>query len=169
MARLTRRTLLASDDVAEPMIGGEHGVSREDVAWLEDAMGGVDLAAPKVVYDVFQDTTHSARGFLRDTHDALYGTRGEKMLVVVARLSTGRVVVGATAAGWGATRGENGGVSDASAALYSVGVGAPNRKFPVGDPRRALWVQNGPSTYYGASFGYLGKAVQVVDIRLTLG
>ena len=86
------------------------------------AMGGVDLGSPKVVYDLLADPDRLASSFLATVRGLLDGpdARG-KMLVTAATLSTGRVVVGTTTAGWSRSNGVNGDFKDPYAALYEAG------------------------------------------------
>ena len=135
----------------------------EELAWASDAMGGVDLSKPLVLYDMDDDLERRATTWLDScAKHELKG--GKEMLVVVVELNTGRKVVATTEVGWNFA--DAGYRDDHHAALYEV---TGRHVWRVGEKyAHAINVQNGPATYRAASFGLRGIDFHL-DSRLSTG
>ena len=80
--------------------------------WLEEAVGGTDMSEPVVLYNTQRDDDPSAQTLLSQLNDRVISRDAhggiKEMVVLVAQLSTGKVVVGTSSAMWRRADGDNG-------------------------------------------------------------
>ena len=151
--RSRRRALLASS--SKTQLHPKFIFEEDELEWLKEATGGVDLDAAELLYNSDKDDEKLTENWLAQTSAANIKKRDADnkqpwMYLSVAVLTSGRKIVITTAEGWGKDQNDNGVKPDINAGFFEV---THRIKMELKENTKSLDVQNGPQTYRGMCMG----------------